>query len=83
MATPTELFINSELPKDHTPISFLWRLGMCLLPLGNGLEVEARALTTSDISGMNSYATQEDLSNVLAGLWDDTEELIQLMLLEI
>ena len=71
MATPTELFINSELPKRPYTNQFPLEAGHVPVATGNGLEVEARALATSDISGMSSYATQEDLSNVLAGLWDD------------
>lgn len=71
MATPTELFINSELPKRPYTNQFPLTAGHVPVATGTGLQVEARALTTSDISGMNSYATQEDLSNVLAGLWDD------------
>ena len=71
MATPTELFINSELPKRPYTNQFPLDAGHVPVATGNGLEVEARALTTSDISGMSNYATQEDLSNVLAGLWDD------------
>ena len=71
MATPTELFINSELPKRPYTNQFPLEAGHVPVATGNGLEVEARALTTSDISGMSNYATQEDLSNVLAGLWDD------------
>ena len=71
MATPTELFINSELPKRPYTNQFPLTAGHVPVATGTGLQVEARALTTSDISGMDSYATQGDLSNVLAGLWDD------------
>ncbi len=71
MPTSTEIFINSELPKRPYTNQFPLTLGHVPVATGVGLQVEARALTTSDISGMSSYATQVDLSNVLAGLWDD------------
>ena len=71
MPTSTEIFINSELPKRPYTNQFPLTLGHVPVATGVGLQVEARALTTSDISGMSDYATQEDLSNVLAGLWDD------------
>ena len=76
-----------ELPKDHTN-QFPLDAGHVPVATGVGLQVEARALTTSDISDMSNYATQEDLSNVLADAngqmgYGTTEELIQLMLLEI
>ena len=71
MPTATEIFINAELPKRPYTNQFPFTSGHVPVATGVGLQVEARALTTSDISGMNSYATQDDLSNVLAGLWDD------------
>lgn len=82
MPTSTEIFINAELPKRPYTNQFPFTSGHVPVATGVGLQVEARALTTSDISDMSSYATQEDLSNVLAdaneyadglvvGLWDD------------
>ena len=62
MATPTELFINSELPKRPYTNQFPLTAGHVPVATGTGLQVEARALTTSDISGMDSYATQGCIS---------------------
>lgn len=82
MPTSTEIFINSELPKRPYTNQFPLTAGHVPVATGVGLEVEARILSASDISDMSSYATQGDLSNVLAdaneyadglvvGLWDD------------
>ncbi len=82
MPTLTEIFINSELPKRPYTNQFPLTAGHVPVATGVGLEVEARILSASDISDMSSYATQGDLSNVLAdtneyadglvvGLWDD------------
>lgn len=82
MPTLTEIFINSELPKRPYTNQFPLTAGHVPVATGVGLEVEARTLSASDISDLGSYATQGDLSNVLAdaneyadglvvGLWDD------------
>ncbi len=82
MATQFELFVNQEMPKRVYTNQFPLTAGHVPVATGVGLEVEARTLTASDISDISSYATQGDLSNMLAdaneyadglvvGLWDD------------
>lgn len=82
MATQFELFVNQEMPKRVYTNQFPLTAGHVPVATGVGLEVEARILSASDISDLGSYATQGDLSNVLAdaneyadglvvGLWDD------------
>lgn len=58
MPTATEIFINAELPKRPYTNQFPFTAGHVPVATGVGLQVEARALTISDISDMT-------------GLWND------------
>lgn len=65
MATPTELYINAELPKRPYTAQYPLTTGHVPVATGVGLEVEARQLDVTDVANAASETYVNDAINAL------------------